>query len=638
MKTKGELVKMIQMFIYAVVICCSMSAFASDMTDPLFKNGEALCEVVISESDAGVAELAQELSKYLSQIGGDTVPIAEVDNASTDRYSIEIRTQPESMKWVDTGFDGYVVNITPNKTVLYGKGGRGVKNAVYGFLTDFLNVHWYMPGELWEVVPQYPNLRLTVGKTIYKPGFVVRVLGVGAGVESIWATRNRAQLTGGFDIPYFPAVGHAIAHIISADEYGKKHPEYFSLIDGKRGVPEDIMDYLKHYEPCLMNADVIRITIDKARETFDNDGKAGAHSMFNYPGYFTFGISTNDNDNFCQCSECTKYYTGAKTSQGFPNYSNLYFRFANLVAKEVAKSHPWKTLGCLAYAWTVEPPDFPLENNIVVALTQDSSQYYDIEYKQRDREVQKQWLAAATHVIRYTYWGLGWFAPRYYPHIISEDIKQSQASGIEGIYSESYPFWAVAGPQYYLAASLLWNPEQKPDQISDEFFQDLFGPAALVMKDYFDYCEQAWTRPRTGKWFEGLYDLEYQIKTYPRDHLVLLRQCLETAKLQAETDSQRKRVEFFRRGFDVWSGILKLHDLRLAMLMDLMPETQNALVQKVEEFKTFKNLVCTDAAYGSFVSDYQSQILDKWLDELQKGSSEPKIMEEWMEDLRSDSD
>ena len=64
-------------------------------------------------------------------------------------------------------------------------------------------------------------------------------------------------------------------------------------------------------------------------------------------------------------------------------------------------------------------------------------------------------------------------------------------------------------------------------------------------------------RPRKGIWFEGLRNEEYQLGTYPREHLPALRHYLQMAFEQAETDIQRERVEKFREGFNRWAAELK---------------------------------------------------------------------------------
>jgi uncharacterized protein DUF4838 len=608
------------MFLLLYVSC---SANAADITEPLFEDGISRCAVVIADENDSSGFIAKELAYYLEKVGGQIVPVVSESEIKEGVYTIHVRSMLPSMKFVDVGFDGYVTNITKNAAYLYGRGWRGKANAGYGFLTDYLDIHWYMPGKLWEVVPQQQTIRLPIGKKVYKPGFPVRnFTDIRRKVNGLWTMRNRAQFPGGFDIPYFPIVGHNLANIISVDEFGKEHPEYFREAGSKRIVPKDTWDFLCRSQPCLTNPDVINITVDKIRETFDNNGKAGKHSTFNYPDYFTFSLSPNDNNKFCECSRCKKLYEGKKMMNGRQSHSDYVFSFVNAVAREVAKSHPNKTVGCLAYHSWIELPGFPLEGNVVIALTQDSSQYFDKKYQQTDIDIQKQWLSAANHVIRYTYWGLSWFPPRYYPHIIVEDIKQNYTLGIEGIYSEAYPIWGIAGPQYYLAATMLWNPKLDADSTLNEFFSDCFGPAAPHIKNYFDCCEEIWTRPRPGKWFEGLGKMEYQAKTYPREGIPALREYLNQAAIDAKTDKQKKRVEFFRLGFDLWTGILDIYDQRTAYTKNPSETDKQRLLQTLAQVRALKQLIKSDDLQAPFTgdSDHYWKRLNAWLDEVEQSA------------------
>ena len=72
---------------------------------------------------------------------------------------------------------------------------------------------------------------------------------------------------------------------------------------------------------------------------------------------------------FCQCAECRKLDptdpAQQKTPRGLPNYSNRFFTFVNRVAEELARSHPDKYLGCLAYHVTEPPPTFKVHPRVI---------------------------------------------------------------------------------------------------------------------------------------------------------------------------------------------------------------------------------------------------------------------------------
>ena len=59
------------------------------------------------------------------------------------------------------------------------------------------------------------------------------------------------------------------------------------------------------------------------------------------------------------------------------------------------------------------------------------------------------------------------------------DLKDVAAAHCEGIYIDAvWEHWATQGPQYYVMAQLVWNPDADAEAILADYYARAFGPAA----------------------------------------------------------------------------------------------------------------------------------------------------------------
>ena len=101
-------------------------------------------------------------------------------------------------------------------------------------------------------------------------------------------------------------INHSFYHYLSSQTYGKEHPEYFALVEGKRkldmggGGPE----------LCLTHPDVLQIVVTKILD-----------ALKEHPGMENISVSQNDNNKYCRCSQCA----AIDTREGTPTGSLLTF-------------------------------------------------------------------------------------------------------------------------------------------------------------------------------------------------------------------------------------------------------------------------------------------------------------------------
>lgn len=101
--------------------------------------------------------------------------------------------------------------------------------------------------------------------------------------------------------------------------YFEKHPEYYSLRDGRR---------VKEGQLCLSNPDVLRITIKNMRKT-----------MRENPDYLIYPLTQDNNFGYCQCPKCQTI------ADQYGGQSGIMIWFVNQVADAVREEFPDKYIG-----------------------------------------------------------------------------------------------------------------------------------------------------------------------------------------------------------------------------------------------------------------------------------------------------
>ena len=406
---------------------------------------------------------------------------------------------------------------------------------------------------------------------------------------------------------------HALYRIFPVSRYGHTHPEYYALIDNERLVPEsDAISNARFGQPCTSNPEVVEITIQATRRYFEE-----------FPEAHCFSLGMNDNRDFCQCDNCRALDVPGLVFRDRPVYSERWFTYINTVARALQASHPGKFVGCLAYSCVEAPPQRParLEPNVAIFLTQDTSQHFDPAYRDKDREFIRSWLEKCDHVCKYDYYGLGWMLPRYFPRLLADDIQFQRAVGVRGFYAEAYPHWAGFGPQVWLASRLWWDADQSAESLLEEFFARLFRGAATAMKEFYDQLEEIWTRPRQGRWFQGLRGFHDQIPGYTRDDVDALEAMLARAWKATRDPLVRLRIDYIRRWFAFPATLIRGWCIADEILALPPGEEARAKARQFRGLKSrlsraFRQAVLEDRwiSKSAYFNDgrYQARVLDPW--------------------------
>src|SRR5690606_6688400 len=164
------------------------------------------------------------------------------------------------------------------------------------------------------------------------------------------------------------------------------HPEYFPLINGKRWKPSN--DAYRNWWPCMGNKEVQRITIEYAQKYFRD-----------HPDVDSFSLGMDDVYNMCSCDLCRAMDAHPDDYEN-KKFSNRFYTFVNIIAKEIKKTNPDKYIGTLIYHIARELPEnvHQMEDNVFGFITQNSANWYVPEIKQADMEVTREWAKRVKHL------------------------------------------------------------------------------------------------------------------------------------------------------------------------------------------------------------------------------------------------
>ena len=483
------------MFASAAASGCSTSANATDFAI----DAENMPVVVVaSDASAGVKYAAKELSEHLEKMFGVRPETVVVDGERPRRAIFLGRTGFER----DPMPSGESFRLKTRDGDLYVLGtDRGVLYGVYEFLERYCGCEWFTHDQ--SIVPRRKSLRLPDGlDDAQSPAFEIRQTSWHDFVKyPEFAARLKVNYGSKWDGdprfgPYkklfVNGLGacHTFRWLVPVDKWYDAHPEYFSLVKGKR--------LKERTQLCLTNPDVLEIAWQTIEERLAAD-----------PGAKVVGVSQNDWRNWCECDNCRKVIEeegGAASATAI--------RFVNQIAKRLAEKHPGVRVHTEAYHYTKEPPKFTkLEPNVMITFSTTECDYRKPMLENprsgnRDSVRQlKTWRAQCDKVHLWNYSTDFWAYPFPMPNVYASaaDIRFYRDKGVFFLYEQGCrqgPHAWFGELKGWLYAHLMWNPDQPLEPLLRRFFNGFYGAAADKMREYLDKATA----------------LEYDVEKYPLNY------------------------------------------------------------------------------------------------------------------------
>ena len=536
------------------VFCIAIAALLAAACDRVgasefvfVRDGQPAATIVTAAAPSDAAAFAaQELQYHVWKITGTMLPIkSDADKVEGARILIgpsaaaaQFGVEPDKFKDQE-----YLIRFVDNALILLGKDAASRKNveaaknwftsdgvrlppppifdeqatsyAVHDFLERFCGVRWFGPGELEMVLPKTATLAVPSKDIRRTPAFAFRQP---CGPQNIiinqWNKPSQQDINLFWSRLRVGGEKYACNHSFYGyyDRFWKKnpkcpetfvaaHPEWFA-----QGYSESELKALGGQPPqmCYSSQGFIDQVAADARKFFDGEAVQSGVQASNANqslGQF-FGLVPMDSTGWCKCPVCQAQLTRQRNQQEFSNgvASDYFFAFANKVAREVAKTHPGKTLATLAYSeYAYHPQKVRLEPNISVQLCLHARHQWVPGMKANDLNFYRNWVSNEQGRRLYVWlyycfpeftWPFHCF-PGFSAHNLDTQFKQFARDGIRGA------FFNNTGEQVdiYVSLKLLDDPSLNMDAMLDDFFTRYYGPAGPALKTFYLRVEETYSDP-----------------------------------------------------------------------------------------------------------------------------------------------
>ncbi len=475
-----------------VLICLclifSLSSFAQKDKITLVKDGKSDYVIVIPKYKRNKFAANVEKVKYATdllqkdiyKVTGCLIPIVDDDSKPRKKEICIGYTSRGENFYLTPGFvytgGRYRYWIEKDKLYIQGTNFNFNNNfdiyAVVDFLEKEVGIRKFSPD--CEIYPQKKTLIIELGKDypiVYIPENTYRQVRYVFTRENkdfrYWLKQHLQEdmFAEGFFV-------HTFEKLVPRAIYFETHPEYFSLINGKR----------MHDQLCLSNEDVFKIVVERLRE-----------EMKKQPEAKVWSVSQNDNFSYCSCPECQK------KNEREDSPSGALIEFVNRVAREF----PNKTISTLAYQYSRKAPKYikPEKNVQIMLCTIEEDRNKTIEEASQNalrknpnaqtfaKDIQA-WGKITKNIFLWDYNVDFAYSVSPFPnfHVIKPNLKFFMDNNAFQHFQQanSEQGHEFAELKTYLISKLLWDINASQDSIINEFLQGYYGKASEFIRQYID--------------------------------------------------------------------------------------------------------------------------------------------------------
>jgi len=406
------------------------------------------------------------------------------------------------------------IKSVPGKVFIFANSGMGLAYAA----ADFAERHcgyYYLTPEGDDPYDFNPALTIPVGDITVKPAiYNAKVYTAVGGTWNRWAINRRLSSTDemegqhrdSYEVRDFTGrtrTCHTSFCYLPPEKHFKDHPEYYSLIKGKR-------QYTPVGQLCMSNEEVKRLCLEQLLTFIAEDRRKYPD---NYPLVYDF--TQQDNMSFmCECPECKKIIDKYKRTSGDKNRTDNYWggdaglqlEFINWIADRVAEKYPDVLIRTFAYVSTETPPKpgtIKPSPNVCIwwcDLYGESEHLRPITAKpfnyKRGEQI-REWLQLAKSVQVWDYMLYGGSHsgdfPEFAPDAIKADAKFFAENGLDDLFMESersgimpQPFY---GLNYYLMSKLYTDPDEDVDALIKTYCR-VYGKGAAKMYEALQFLRR----------------------------------------------------------------------------------------------------------------------------------------------------
>ena len=462
----------------SLLLVCRMSAMT------IADDGVARVSIVIDpHATATEAFAARELAFHLHQITGANFNVqtnSEVlANAILVGAGIAARKAFADVPFDQLGPEELIVRTKDQRLLLAGGRPRGTIYAVSRFLQDQCGVRWWTP---WASrIPKQPKLSFSDLSLRAKPAFEYREPFWYPAFDADWSWRNGCNGQSSHIPPEkggcirYKGFVHTFYSLVPPDKHFAEHPEWFSLIKGKRTT--------QRAQLCLTNPKLRDFTVERVKAWLRESPDAGIIS-----------VSQNDWHGACECADC-KALDDAEGS-----HSATMLAFVNYIAEKIESEFPRVAVDTLAYQYTRKPPKMlrPREN-VIVRLCSIECNFREPLDHPSNASFAADLSGWADRADRLYIWDYTTdFAHYVQPHpnwfTLGANVRFFKQHHVRGVFEQgAYQSHGseMAELRAWVLAQLLWNPQQDDRALIREFLEGYYGAAAKPIAQYLEIFHEA---------------------------------------------------------------------------------------------------------------------------------------------------
>ena len=439
-------------YVLAVMFAAMACRGDGDLGIAVRRHAPEYAIVRAKDASPSVVYAAEELRDFTERMTGVRLEIVTDDGPMPPKAVVLGRTRWNETLPAETndlGEDGFRLKAKPPHLLVIGSDVRGVLYGVYELLERFGGCRWYAS---WHtIVPTREAFSVPADiDEVQKPAFLCRDVHWWDYFNGDLAVRNRAnggmnglkEHHGGNTWRFGGGLGncHTFETLLPPRQYFDEHPEYYSLVGGKR--------LKERSQLCLTNPDVLRLVTSNVLARIRKD-----------PGAKFYGVSQNDWNNWCECPSCKAVDNVEKSHAG------TMIRFVNAIAEAVEKEFPDKIIETMDKSPCPDNVSFLKD---IVDWSQQTDSLYVWDY-----------------VTDF----------RCYPHpfpnvqVLQENVKFFRKHGVKMLFEQGACQGRHAGfaeLKGWLLAKWMWNPDLPMEPLLADFFKGYYGKAAPLVRAVFD--------------------------------------------------------------------------------------------------------------------------------------------------------
>ena len=435
-----------------VVLLLGMAVTGS--AEMLLANQGTSAFVIVVDPAATATEAfaARELASHLLTITGATFAVRTNSEAPASAILVGAGRAARAA-FADVPFDALgaeelVIKTRGTHLLLAGGRPRGTLYAASRFLQQQCGVRWWTP---WASrVPKQPTLRVGDLDLRAKPAFEYRESYWYPAFDADWSWHNfgngqSSRLTAekGGRISYKGFV-HTFYPLVPPDKHFAEHPEWFSLIKGKRTTDRAQL--------CLTNPKLRDFTVERVKQWLRESPDAGIIS-----------VSQNDWYGACECADCK----GLDDAEG--THAATMLAFVNYIAEKIEPEFPHVAVDTLAYQYTRKPTrTLRPRPNVIVRLCSIECNFREPLDHPSNAAFAADIRGWAERADRLYIWDYTTdFAHYVQPHpnwfTLGANLRFFQKHHVRGVFEQgAYQSHGseMAELRAWVLAQLLWNPQQ----------------------------------------------------------------------------------------------------------------------------------------------------------------------------------